>query len=74
MIDLRMTDKVREVVRVELARRQLKQTELADKIGKSRQYVNAAIQGRAADMPEIWQQILDELGLELIAVPKGKEG
>lgn len=65
-----MTEQIREAVRIELARRQLKQTELADKIGKSRQYVNAAIHGRAADMPDIWQGIFDALGLEVIVKPK----
>jgi transcriptional regulator with XRE-family HTH domain len=66
----RMNDKIRRAVRVSLAERDMSQTDLAEKIGVSRQYVSRIMQGQVGRIPEAWVRILDALELELTAVPK----
>lgn len=66
-----MNDGIRRAVRISLADRNWSQTDLAEKIGVSRQYVSRIMQGQVGKIPPAWQRILEELGLELIAVPKG---
>ena len=58
--------RIREAVRMELARRETNQAQLAEKVGVSRQYVNNVMRARAGNVPEVWQRILDELDLELV--------
>lgn len=72
MID--MNEQIRESVRVALAKEDMSQTELADKVGATRQQVNQFIRGKGGNVHTLWQKIFDELGLELKVVAKGREG
>lgn len=67
---VRMNDQVREEVRVALARRNMTQADLAEKLGVSRQYLNNYLRGRAGDVPKLWSLVFDELALELLVRPK----
>ena len=53
-----------------MARRDIKQSDLAEKIGVTRQYLNNYMGGKAGDVPRLWQKIFDELGLELVVKAK----
>lgn len=66
----RMTDDIRRAVRVELAKRDFSQAELARQLGMAPQYLSNMMRGKVSRMPEAWQKVLDALGLELVAVPK----
>jgi len=66
-----MNEVVRRAVRVSLAERDMTQSELAEEIGVTPQYVSRIMQGQVGKIPPAWQRILDALGLELVAVPKG---
>lgn len=68
-----MTNEVRDAILYSLYISGDKQTFLAEEVGKSRQYVNGALQGRVADMPDIWQKMLKARGLRIIAVPDSEE-
>ena len=61
-----MNDQIRKEVRVALARKNLKQAQLAEKLGVSRQYLNNYMNGKAGDVPKLWRMVFDELGLELV--------
>ena len=65
-----MTDHIREEVRVAMVRQRRTQTELAERIGLSRQHVNHLLTGHRGKLPEAWEKILDDLGLELLVRPK----
>lgn len=66
----RMNEKIRRAVRVSLAERDMTQTDLAEKIGVSRQYVSRIMQGQVGKVPDAWVRILDALDLELTAVAR----
>lgn len=65
-----MTDSIREAVRVELAKRKWSKSELARRINKSPQFIGQIMNNRRGDVPEYWQEIFDELGLELTVTAK----
>jgi|GEM_PF-2711864 len=65
-----MNEGIRRAVRVSLAERDMTQSDLAEQIGVSPQYVSRIMQGQVGKIPPAWQRILDTLGLELVAVPK----
>ena len=62
--------RIRQAVRIELARRDSTQAQLAEKVGVSRQYINNVMRARTGNVPTVWQRIFDELGLELVVRPK----
>jgi ribosome-binding protein aMBF1 (putative translation factor) len=66
-----MTEQIREAVRIELAKRKWSQSELARRIEKSPQFVSQIMGSDRGDVPEYWQSIFDELGLELMVKAKG---
>ncbi len=66
-----VNDRIRQAIRIELARRDAKQSRLAESIGVSRQFLNNVLRGKAGNVPDVWQKILDELDLELVVRPKG---
>ena len=68
MID--MNEQIRESVRVALAKKDMSQTELAEKVGATRQQVNQFIRGKGGNVHTLWQKMLDELGLELVVKEK----
>lgn len=65
-----MTDKVREAIRIELARRNWNKTRLAEETGLSRQYISELMAGKAGSLSPAWGKVLDALGLELTVKPK----
>lgn len=68
-----MNLKVRETVKQQMRERNISQTMLADKVAMSRVNLVRLLSGRSGQVPEGWQKVLDELELELIAVPKGAD-
>lgn len=66
-----MNDRIRRAVRVSLAERDMTQGDLAQRIGVTPQYMSRIMQGKVGKIPAAWTKVLDELGLELVAVPKG---
>lgn len=67
-----MTDGIRRAVRIELARRDYSQADLARQLGMAPQYLSNMMRGKVSKMPEAWQRVLDALDLELVAVPREK--
>ena len=65
-----MTDKVLQEVRAEMRERGLTQLELAKRIAANNQYVNDILTGKRGTISKRWEDILDELGLELTVTPK----
>lgn len=68
-----MTEHIREEVRVAMVRQRVTQTELADKVGLSRQHINHLLTGHRGKLPDAWEKLLDGLGLELTIKPKRQE-
>ena len=60
-----MTDHIREEVRVAMIRQHVTQTELAERVGLSRQHISHLLTGHRGKLPEAWERLLDGLGLEL---------
>lgn len=67
-----MNERIRRSIRVSLAERDMTQADLARAIGMKPQYVSELLTGKAGKIPTAWTRVLDELGLELVAVKKGK--
>lgn len=65
-----MNDQVRRAVRERMQEQGLTQTELGEQVGMAQPNVQRLLAGRVGTVPESWQNILDALGLELVAVPK----
>lgn len=65
-----VNDRIREAVRVELARRASNQAQLAEKVGVSKQYISDVMRARAGKVPAVWQRILEELDLEVVVQKK----
>lgn len=64
------TDAIREAVGLELARRRMSQTDLARRLGTSKQHLSKAMTGGSSELPKLWKDALDVLGLELTLQPK----
>ena len=60
-----MTDDLRAELRAELARRRIKQTDLARELGVSRTHLSNMLNGQRGQLPATWGRLLDHLGLEL---------
>jgi transcriptional regulator with XRE-family HTH domain len=54
-------------------RQRLTQKQLAERVGMSQPAVGRVLNGARKGDPDSWQRILDALGLELVAVPKGTD-
>lgn len=67
-----VNEKIREAVRVELARRNSNQAALAEKVGVSPQYLSDVMRGKSGNVPAVWSRIFEELGLNLVAVKDDK--
>ena len=61
-----MTDRIRQAIRIAMLRQQVSQTELADRVGLSRQHVNHLLTGHRGRLPDGWEKLLGGLGLELV--------
>ncbi len=67
-----VNERIRQAVRIELAKRDTNQAKLAERIGVSRQHVNNVMRARSGNVPGVWQRIFDELDLDLVVVPRGE--
>lgn len=64
-----MTDEIRHAVKAALVQRRLTQGQLAERIGITPQHLSRMMQGQRSNVPEAWQKVFDELGLELTVRP-----
>lgn len=51
----------------------LTQEGLAEQLGTVQPSIARLLSGRSGAVPKLWQEVLDTLGLELVAVPKGAD-
>ncbi len=65
-----VNDHIRQAIRIELAKRNMKQAELAEKMGMSKQYLNRIMLGQIGKIPKTWEKLLDEFDLELVVRQK----
>lgn len=68
-----MTDSVRALVNQRMAAKGMNRAQLAREVGMELPNISRILNGRSGVMPESWGRILDALGLELVAVPKGTD-
>ncbi len=68
-----MNTKVAGAVKSKMKADGLSQQALADRLGMKRTNLVRMLGGHVGSVPRRWQEVLDELGLELIAVPKEEE-
>ena len=66
-----MTDEIRHAVKVALAQKRLTQGQVAERVGITPQHLSRMMQGDRSNVPEAWQKVFDELGLELSVRSKG---
>jgi transcriptional regulator with XRE-family HTH domain len=66
-----MNDEIRHAVKVALAKRKLTQGQLAQRVGITPQHFSRMMRGESSNVPEAWQRVFDELGLELTVREKG---
>jgi transcriptional regulator with XRE-family HTH domain len=67
-----MTDDIRHAVKVALASHRLSQFELAKRAGLTPQHFSRMMRGKSSNVPDAWQKVFDELGLELTVKEKGR--
>jgi transcriptional regulator with XRE-family HTH domain len=67
---VRMTETVIKQVRQLMEKQGVSQGELSRRTGIERPNITRMLSGRSGKVPESWQKVLDELGLELIVVSK----
>lgn len=65
-----VNDTIRETVKNRMRARDLTQRELARRTDMHETNLARLLAGRSGKINEGWQRVLDELGLELVAVPK----
>lgn len=65
-----MNEEVREAVKREMERREMSQGELARQLEMERPNLTRLLSGRSGKIPKVWQDVLDALDLELVALPK----
>jgi predicted transcriptional regulator len=68
-----VTDDLRAELRAELARRRIKQTDLARELGVSRTHLSNMLNGQRGQLPATWERLLDHLGLELTVRAKAPD-
>jgi DNA-binding phage protein len=73
MSNMGMNAKVRQTVRDTMRAKDLSTYKLAEQTSMAQPNVARALSGRSGSIPTTWQRILDALGLELVAVPKGTD-
>ncbi len=61
-----MNDDIREAVRIELAKRNWRQKDLAEETGLSKQYLSQMLSGKAGSLPGSWEKVLETLKLRLV--------
>ena len=65
-----MTDDLRAELRAELARRRIRQTDLARELGISRTHLSNLLNGQRGELSSVWHRLLGHLDLELTLKPK----
>ena len=65
-----MTDDIRADLRAILARRRIKQTDLARELGTSRTYLSNLLNGQRGQLSPVWEKLLDHLDLDLVVRPR----
>lgn len=65
-----MNEKVREAARKAMAEKALSQGELARQLEVDRPSITRLMSGNSGKIPKLWQEVLDALDLELVAIPK----
>ena len=68
-----MTNDLRAELRAELARRRIRQTDLARDLGVSRTHLSNMLNGQRGQLPATWGRLLDFLGLELTVRVKERD-
>lgn len=65
-----MNDKIVETVKTKMKSDGITQAVMADRLGMARTNLVRLVNGHIGSVPKRWQDVLNELGLEVIAVPK----
>ena len=65
-----MTENLRAELRAEIARRRIKQVDLAQDLGVSRTHLSNMLNGQRGELPDTWARLLDHLGFEMTLRPK----
>lgn len=68
-----MNDKIVETVKAKMKNDGITQEALANRLGMARTNLVRLVNGHVGSVPKRWQDVLNELGLELVAVPKGTD-
>jgi transcriptional regulator with XRE-family HTH domain len=69
-MNMNMNEKIVQTVKAKMKQDGISQQALADRLGMQRTNLVKIVNGHVSGVPRRWQEVLDELGLELIAVPK----
>jgi transcriptional regulator with XRE-family HTH domain len=69
---MRMTETVIKQVRRAMEKQSISQGELSRRTGIERPNINRLLTGKSGKVPENWQKVLDELGLELVVKAKSE--
>ena len=69
-----MNEEIRKAIQEVLHQKRISQAELARKLDKTPQEISRALKDpiRGGKIPELWQDILDELDLEIVVQPRAK--
>ena len=65
-----MTDPIRQEIRLQLVRLRRSQTDLAEKVGVSPQYMSRLLSGNQDGSVDVWRKLVEELELALTVKPK----
>jgi transcriptional regulator with XRE-family HTH domain len=69
---MRMTETIIKQVRRAMEKQSISQGELSRRTGIERPNINRLLTGKSGKVPENWQKVLDELGLELVVKAKSE--
>lgn len=65
-----MNEDTRNAVRDAMKAQGITQEQMAERLGVHRVHVSRMLTGAASQMPDAWRKLLDELGLDIVAVSK----
>ncbi|MFC3919244.1 helix-turn-helix transcriptional regulator [Deinococcus metalli] len=65
-----MNKQVRDAVRQAMEKRDMSQGDLAKLLSVERPNLTRLLNGRSGQVPKMWQEVFNALGLEIIVVPK----
>ena len=68
-----MNLQIRESIKNRMRQQNLSQEALGELVDMAQPNIARALSGRSGSIPSTWARILDALGLELVAVPKGTD-